>query len=90
MEVVCFSAKSGCSTPISVTELHDIEENIWSPQFGLKGKIDATVEVKIHHRPSAESSFKSFESPGNVLVPLELKTGKMMSQLGSVDHRAQV
>jgi DNA replication ATP-dependent helicase Dna2 len=82
--------KSGCRAPIAVTQLHDIEENIWSPQFGLKGKIDATVGVKIHRRPSTDSSFKSFQSLGDLLVPLELKTGKMMSPLGSVEHRAQV
>ncbi|PIO69052.1 DNA replication factor Dna2 [Teladorsagia circumcincta] len=26
-------------------DVHDIEENIWLPQLGLKGKVDATLEV---------------------------------------------
>ena len=45
-----------------ITEVVDIEENIWSPKFGIKGKIDLTVDI---------------EGPtGRKRVPLELKTGK--------------
>ena len=33
---------------LHVLEVQDIEENIWSPRFGVKGKVDLTVEVKIH------------------------------------------
>ena len=33
---------------LCVTEVCDIEENVWAPRLGLKGKIDATVEVKVH------------------------------------------
>jgi hypothetical protein len=29
------------------TRMVDIEENFWSPRFGLKGKIDVTVEVSL-------------------------------------------
>ncbi|PIO73283.1 DNA replication factor Dna2 [Teladorsagia circumcincta] len=43
-------------------EVHDIEENIWVPQLGLKGKVDATLEVKCGVRSRKQS--------------LELKTGK--------------
>ena len=46
-----------------LTEVRDIEENMWSPRFGIKGKIDATISVR--------------SSRGiNQLIPLELKTGK--------------
>lgn len=31
-----------------IDEIQDIEENIWSPRLGLKGKIDVTV--KVHER----------------------------------------
>lgn len=31
-----------------IDEIQDIEENIWSPRLGLKGKIDVTV--KVHDR----------------------------------------
>ncbi|CAG0885489.1 unnamed protein product [Cyprideis torosa] len=40
--------------------VHDIEENVWEPRLGLKGKIDVTLRQR---------------SDGK-LLPLELKTGK--------------
>uniref|UniRef100_W6NC95 DNA replication factor Dna2 domain containing protein n=1 Tax=Haemonchus contortus TaxID=6289 RepID=W6NC95_HAECO len=36
------------TTANSITNVHDIEENIWVPQLGLKGKIDATLEVMLY------------------------------------------
>ncbi|KAM4636922.1 DNA replication ATP-dependent helicase/nuclease DNA2 [Discoglossus pictus] len=60
-----------------VSEFLDIEENIWSPRFGLKGKIDVTTGVKIHQK------FKSHIK----VMPLELKTGK---ESNSIEHRSQV
>ncbi|SCU79454.1 LADA_0B00760g1_1 [Lachancea dasiensis] len=49
--------------PLTISNIIDIEENIWSPMYGLKGFIDATVEVQL---------------PNNTrfISPLELKTGK--------------
>lgn len=47
---------------IFVSAVRDIEENHWCPRLGLKGKVDASVEVTIHGRSK--------------LLPLELKTGK--------------
>ncbi|KAJ3509904.1 hypothetical protein NMY22_g16142 [Coprinellus aureogranulatus] len=32
---------------LAIPELHEIEEDIWSPKYGLKGKVDATVEAVI-------------------------------------------
>ena len=32
---------------MAVTKLLDVEEHVWSPMYGLKGNIDATVEVSI-------------------------------------------
>ena len=34
-----YSMKSGGDSAISISQLHDIEENVWSPQYGLKGKV---------------------------------------------------
>ncbi|KAH6932035.1 hypothetical protein HPB50_002587 [Hyalomma asiaticum] len=45
-----------------VTEVRDIEDNYWCPRLGIKGKVDATLEVKVHDRQR--------------VVPLELKTGR--------------
>ncbi|TSK22614.1 DNA replication ATP-dependent helicase/nuclease DNA2 [Bagarius yarrelli] len=67
---------SECS--ITVTDFMDIEENIWSPRFGLKGKIDVTAGVRIHRRGRKHI---------DKIVPLELKTGK---ESNSIEHRSQV
>ncbi|KAK7806784.1 hypothetical protein U0070_026127 [Myodes glareolus] len=66
---------SSCN--IEVTKSLDIEESIWSPRFGLKGKIDVTVGVKIHR--DCKAKYK--------IMPLELKTGK---ESNSIEHRSQV
>uniref|UniRef100_A0A8C5PYZ8 DNA replication ATP-dependent helicase/nuclease n=1 Tax=Leptobrachium leishanense TaxID=445787 RepID=A0A8C5PYZ8_9ANUR len=65
------------SSTTQVTEFLDIEENIWSPRFGLKGKIDVTAKVKIHQK--SKTLYKT--------MPLELKTGK---ESNSIEHRSQV
>ncbi|XP_078060922.1 DNA replication ATP-dependent helicase/nuclease DNA2 [Mustelus asterias] len=62
---------------ITVLDIEDIEESIWSPRFGLIGKIDVTASVKIH-RPARTQTR---------VMPLELKTGK---ESNSVEHRSQV
>uniref|UniRef100_A0A672SIU9 DNA replication ATP-dependent helicase/nuclease n=1 Tax=Sinocyclocheilus grahami TaxID=75366 RepID=A0A672SIU9_SINGR len=63
---------------VTVTDFEDIEENIWCPRFGLKGKIDVTAGVRIHRRG---------RKPTERIVPLELKTGK---ESNSIEHRSQV
>lgn len=50
----------------SASRALDIEENIWSPLFGIKGKVDVTLEAKI------QSSFNK----GTSLIPMEIKTGR--------------
>ncbi|XP_045486956.1 DNA replication ATP-dependent helicase/nuclease DNA2 isoform X1 [Pieris rapae] len=55
----------------------DIEENMCCPELGLKGKIDATLQVTIHDKKGESSE----------IVPLELKSGKAS---GSVEHRGQL
>ncbi|XP_054995186.1 DNA replication ATP-dependent helicase/nuclease DNA2 [Sorex araneus] len=62
---------------IEVVNSLDIEESIWSPRFGLKGKIDVTVGVKIHR--GGKMKYK--------IMPLELKTGK---ESNSIEHRSQL
>ncbi|KAJ7324266.1 hypothetical protein JRQ81_017286 [Phrynocephalus forsythii] len=62
---------------VKVTEILDVEENIWYPRFGLKGKIDVTVGVTIHRRSQTLHR----------IMPLELKSGK---ESNSTEHRSQV
>lgn len=49
---------------ISISNVLDIEEHLWSPTYGLKGMVDASIQMKL--------------SPTNrvLTVPFELKTGK--------------
>uniref|UniRef100_A0A665UC48 DNA replication ATP-dependent helicase/nuclease n=1 Tax=Echeneis naucrates TaxID=173247 RepID=A0A665UC48_ECHNA len=70
------------SAVITVTELADIEENVWSPRFGLKGKIDVTAQVQIQRPRNG-----SHRSPEQKTLPLELKTGR---ESNSIEHRSQV
>ncbi len=67
---------------VTVSELADIEENMWSPRFGLKGKIDVTAQVRIQRQRNG--SHRMLEER---TVPLELKTGK---ESNSIEHRSQV
>ncbi|XP_076435197.1 DNA replication ATP-dependent helicase/nuclease DNA2-like [Babylonia areolata] len=62
---------------ISVVQIHDIEETIWSPRIGVKGKIDMTVEVEMGKAGARKRK----------VLPLELKTGKASY---SVEHKGQV
>ncbi|KAK0152964.1 DNA replication ATP-dependent helicase/nuclease DNA2 [Merluccius polli] len=66
----------------TVTELADIEENMWSPRFGLKGKIDVTTHVRVH-KTGRDGRRVTQER----VMPLELKTGK---ETNSIEHRSQV
>ncbi|KAK7703639.1 DNA replication endonuclease-helicase Dna2 [Diaporthe eres] len=62
-------------TSVCVSKLLDIEEHVWSPLYGLKGNIDATVQVTV----------KNSQERGTLTVPFEVKTGKNVSE----SHQAQ-
>ncbi|XP_021343498.1 DNA replication ATP-dependent helicase/nuclease DNA2-like isoform X1 [Mizuhopecten yessoensis] len=64
---------------VLITKIKDIEENIWSPRFGVKGKIDLTVEVRKKSRPKGLGE--------KLTIPLELKTGRPSF---SLEHKGQV
>lgn len=53
------------TNPLSITNVIDTEENIWSPIYGLKGFLDVTLDVLCKKTRS--------------IVPLEVKTGKSKS-----------
>ncbi|KAG8252501.1 Tripartite DNA replication factor [Homalodisca vitripennis] len=46
----------------TITDVADIEENIWTPKLGIKGKVDVTVKT---HKQNIKK-----------VMPLELKTGR--------------
>lgn len=53
----------------TIDAIQDIEENIWVPRLGLKGKVD--VSVRIRRRPKNGTHSKE-----SAYMPLELKTGR--------------
>ncbi|KDQ12347.1 hypothetical protein BOTBODRAFT_422243 [Botryobasidium botryosum FD-172 SS1] len=65
---------------LALTGVHDIEEEIWSPTYGLKGKIDASMQARI----AEEGSLQREETCWS--VPFEIKTGRT---LAGMEHRAQ-
>jgi DNA replication ATP-dependent helicase Dna2 len=70
--------RNGAHTAMSINKLIEVEEHIWSPMYGLKGNVDATVQVTL-------------QLPGEpcnrtLTVPLEFKTGKKDN---NEMHRAQ-
>ncbi|XP_055319976.1 DNA replication ATP-dependent helicase/nuclease DNA2 isoform X1 [Sitodiplosis mosellana] len=64
----------------TIESIQDIEENIWVPRLGLKGKVDVSVNVKCRPRNGA-SKKKS------LYMPLELKTGRASF---SAEHSGQL
>ena len=66
-----------------LTKVFSVEEDILTPKYGLKGKIDASVMVE-----SSQPS-KGFNGPAAKVAratPLEIKTGRAVA---GVEHRAQ-
>ncbi|KAK4547339.1 hypothetical protein LTR36_000995 [Oleoguttula mirabilis] len=70
--------KQGEKVWMSVSKLIAIEEHVWSPRFGLKGNIDATVQSTIIDHPK--------EAAKKLIAPFEVKTGRTTQ---SPAHRAQ-
>ena len=60
---------------MSISRLLNVEEKIWSPKYGLKGMIDATVQITLENETDSKC----------LTVPLEVKTGKNPTAA----HRAQ-
>ncbi|KAF8154731.1 AAA domain-containing protein [Crassisporium funariophilum] len=80
---------------LAISKLLDIEEDVWSPTYGIKGKIDATVLGVISDpmASTAPSTTGYIKAPASTQrstkiapLPLELKTGRAL--LG-MEHRAQ-
>ncbi|KAG6005085.1 hypothetical protein E4U21_000412 [Claviceps maximensis] len=58
--------RNGKKANMAITKLLDVEEHVWSPMYGLKGNIDATVEVIMSDGKQSRK----------LTVPFEVKTGK--------------
>ncbi|RPD65180.1 Dna2-domain-containing protein [Lentinus tigrinus ALCF2SS1-7] len=82
-------AGRGESSLLAISQIYDIEEDIWSPTYGLKGKIDASVEAVVTEIDDSSTPFtrvapkvQTSASP----MPFEIKTGRSVA---GMEHRAQ-
>lgn len=64
---------------LAITQTCDIEEDIWSPKYGLKGKVDVSVMGRF--KGGGED-----EEGENKVIPFEIKTGRAVA---GNEHRAQ-
>ncbi|KAE8850509.1 hypothetical protein PTNB85_00925 [Pyrenophora teres f. teres] len=56
--------RNGRQSIMSINKLLDVEEHVWSPMYGLKGNIDATVQVIM----------RDDQGERTLTVPFEVKT----------------
>eukprot|EP00762_Andalucia_godoyi_P003960 ANDGO_05638.mRNA.1 DNA replication ATP-dependent helicase/nuclease DNA2 len=73
--------KKSSSTKMRIQEVLDVEECMWNPRIGVKGKIDASLQIQI----TGSAAGTEFH-----VAPFEIKTGFNESHKGSSIHRAQV
>ncbi|KAK2462805.1 hypothetical protein APHAL10511_005196 [Amanita phalloides] len=84
---------------LAIADVLDIEEDIWSPTYGLRGKLDATVfaHTAASTKPAQDSARSNFfsassASPSKIELlnscptPFEIKTGRANA---GTEHRAQ-
>lgn len=70
--------RNGQQSLMSINKLLDVEEHVWSPMYGLKGNIDATVQVIMQDDRGERT----------LTVPFEVKTGKNSSNAAHVAQTA--
>lgn len=70
------------SGKVCVSQVHDIEEDIWSPRLGMKGKVDVSVQARVVGKAASPSE----RGQTGVVAPFEIKTGRTV---GVMEHRAQ-
>ncbi|KAG1804110.1 Dna2-domain-containing protein [Suillus subaureus] len=78
-------AAANQSSLLAISQLHDVEEDIWSPTYGLKGKVDATVQAVIAES-TIDKHVKKEPLRSTHTMPFEIKTGRAVA---GMEHRAQ-
>lgn len=74
-----------------IQDVCDIEESIWSPKYGIKGKLDLTLKSEI--KLSAYKNLSNMLKKENInqtqthVIPVELKSGRTTF---SAEHEGQV
>ena len=81
-------AKDGEKSLLAVAEVLDLEEDIWSPTYGLKGKVDASITAVIeNHQSPYENRGQVKKTTSSGPMPLEIKTGNPQNR--NIEYRAQ-
>ncbi|GFT14586.1 hypothetical protein TNCV_632071 [Trichonephila clavipes] len=75
IEKHCTFGKRIAVDDLQVTSVEGIEDNVWSPKYGIKGKIDMTVKTFFRKERISK------------ILPLELKTGRATY---SAEHIGQI
>ena len=81
-------SNDGEASLLAVAQVLDLEEDIWSPTYGLKGKVDASITAVIENHQSPYNNrgpVKKTTTSGP--MPLEIKTGNPGSRM--IQYRAQ-
>ena len=71
---------ASCQDRLTLAGILDVEEDIWSPRFGIKGKVDVSVIMRTIEEGKNELNTQQ------KISPFEIKTGKAFNNM---DHRAQ-
>ncbi|CCA73479.1 related to DNA helicase, partial [Serendipita indica DSM 11827] len=74
-------APKGQKALLAICGLHATEEDIWSPRYGIKGKLDASLRVVLEESEHGKDANRMVMD-----MPFEIKTGTSKS---SMEHRAQ-
>ncbi|KAG2004575.1 DNA replication helicase dna2, variant 2 [Coprinopsis cinerea AmutBmut pab1-1] len=99
------STSSSKTNLLAISRIHEVEEDIWSPKYGLKGKLDVTVEAVITESSSPPGRPGMAGKPGffgKGTLPSMLGNGigpttsgprpfeiKTGRSMGGMEHRAQ-
>ncbi|KAL3092269.1 hypothetical protein niasHT_028147 [Heterodera trifolii] len=80
------------SEPVYFNAIRDIEENVWTPTLGLKGRIDVSFLASSSPSNCGDTLSNSHQRRSQPMVmPLELKTGKSYGKgVNSIEHQSQV
>lgn len=84
-------SKAPTEARLCISEIHDIEEDIWSPRFGLKGKIDVSLHTRMRDSDAGLGAGVPFarakaKQVSQATMPFEIKTGRTVA---ANEHRAQ-
>ncbi|KAF8528420.1 Dna2-domain-containing protein [Hysterangium stoloniferum] len=76
---------SDSASRLAITSLYEVEEDIWSPTYGIKGKLDASLQALVQEELQGLKNYRT-SNTRMWSLPFEIKTGRAIAVL---EHRAQ-